>query len=67
MAQRRNDSKRSEADHESFPIVKARTVLGELANRAGYGNERIRLTRRGKVIAALVSASDLAKLEGSAA
>lgn len=67
MAQRRNDSKRSDVTHESFSIVKARAALGELAIRAGYGNERIRLTRRGKLVAAIVSAADLAKLEGSAA
>jgi prevent-host-death family protein len=66
MAQRRNDSKRCEEDHEEYPIVKARTMLGELVNRAGYGSERIRLTRRGKVIAALVGVSDLAKLESVA-
>ena len=62
MAQRRNDSKRSDESHNSFPIVRARTMLGELANRAGYGSERIKLTRRGKVLCALVSAADLDRL-----
>ena len=66
MAQRRNDSKRSEVDHDSFSIVKARAALGELVNRAGYGKERIRLTRRGKVVAAIVSRADLDRLNGAA-
>lgn len=45
----------------------ARSMLGELALRAGYGNERIILTRKGKPIAALVGLKDLERLPPIAA
>jgi prevent-host-death family protein len=44
-------------------VTEARDDLAELVNRAAYGRERVRLTRRGKPIAALVSAEDLELLE----
>ena len=34
--------------------AQARSQFGELMNRAAYGKERILLTRRGKVLAAIV-------------
>lgn len=47
---------------EGFGIVRARTILGELALRAGYGNERIGLTRKGKPIAYLIGNKDMERL-----
>lgn len=61
MAQQGKRGKQAE-ENETVPIVKARDILGELANRAGYGRERFVLTRRGKPIAAIVGAEDLARL-----
>ncbi len=43
--------------------TEARTVLGELLARAGYGGERFILERRGKPLAALISIEDLRRLE----
>jgi prevent-host-death family protein len=43
--------------------TEARTVLGELLARAGYGGERFILERRGKPLAALISVQDLQRLE----
>jgi prevent-host-death family protein len=45
----------------------ARVALGELINRAGYGGERIIITRHGKPLAVLVGMADLDRLEKSAA
>jgi prevent-host-death family protein len=44
----------------------AKRTLGELLSRAGFGKERIAITRHGKRIAALVSAQDLERLDGAA-
>ena len=43
--------------------AQARSQFGELMNRAVYGKERILLTRRGKVLAAIVPAEDIDILE----
>ena len=43
--------------------TEARTLLGELLARAGYGGERFILERRGKPLAALISIQDLQRLE----
>ena len=40
-----------------------RLNLGELINRVRYGNERVRVTRRGKPVMALVTIEDLELLE----
>ena len=40
-----------------------RDSLGELINRVKYRHERMRVTRRGKPVAALVSVEDLEFLE----
>ena len=40
-------------------------ALGDLLSRAGFGNERIAITRHGKRIAGLVSADDLARLDAA--
>ncbi len=44
-------------------ISEARQNLAELVNRAAYRRERIALGRRGKRVAAIVSAEDLELLE----
>lgn len=45
------------------PVTEARAELADLVNRVAYGGERVALTRRGKIMAALVSAEDLELLE----
>ncbi len=44
-------------------ISAARDQLAELVNKVSYGRERVSLTRRGRPVAALISAEDLALLE----
>ena len=46
-----------------IPVSEAREQLADLVNRAAYRHERITLGRRGKKIAAIVSAEDLELLE----
>lgn len=41
------------------PITEARDNFSEMVNRAAYGHERVRLTRRGKAEAAIISAEEL--------
>ncbi|MCZ2523471.1 type II toxin-antitoxin system prevent-host-death family antitoxin [Streptomyces sp. SCUT-3] len=48
--------------HE-IPVTQARAELAELINRVVYGGERVVLTRHGKPLVALVSASDLERLQ----
>ncbi|MDJ0650947.1 MAG: type II toxin-antitoxin system Phd/YefM family antitoxin [Xenococcaceae cyanobacterium MO_188.B19] len=43
--------------------TEARNKFLELINRAGYGQERIRIKRHGKLVAAIISCEDLARLE----
>ncbi|MBD2899627.1 hypothetical protein amrb99_86110 [Actinomadura sp. RB99] len=45
------------------PVTEARKEFADLVNRVAYTGERVALTRRGKVMAALVSAEDLELLE----
>jgi prevent-host-death family protein len=42
-----------------IPITEARENFAEMINRAAYGHERVRLTRRGKPEAAIISAEEL--------
>lgn len=44
----------------------AKRSFGELIARAGFGNERITITRHGKKIAAIVGVRDLEALDGAA-
>lgn len=44
-------------------MTNARAELADLVNRAAYGGERVVLTRRGKAIAAIVSAEELELLD----
>lgn len=48
---------------QQIPVTQARAELAELVNRVAYAGERIELTRHGKVVAALVSAADLERLQ----
>lgn len=61
-----DESDRKDEDANDTPegvgIIRARAVLGELVNRAGFGNERIPITRNGKQVAALVGMRDLERL-----
>lgn len=43
----------------TLSIAEARNNLADAINRVSYGGERIILARRGKTIAALISAEDL--------
>ena len=47
----------------TMTIVQARNGLAEALNRVYYGGERIMIARRGKPIAALVSAEELEVLQ----
>ncbi|MCA1808769.1 MAG: type II toxin-antitoxin system Phd/YefM family antitoxin [Lentisphaerae bacterium] len=47
----------------TISIAQARNNLAETINRVSYGGERIVFARRGKPVAALVSAADLALLQ----
>ena len=47
----------------TMTFVQTRNGLAEALNRVCYGGERIRIARRGKPVAALVSADDLETLE----
>jgi prevent-host-death family protein len=44
----------------------AKRSFGELIARAGFGNERIAITRHGKKIAAIIGVRDLEVLDGAA-
>lgn len=47
----------------TMSIIEARNNFAETLNRVRYGGERILFARRGKPVAALVSAEDLALLD----
>jgi prevent-host-death family protein len=44
-------------------VTQARAEFADLVNRVAYTGERVALTRRGKIMAALVTAEDLELLE----
>ena len=48
---------------ETMNVADAKKRLSELMSRVAYNNERFLVQRRGKPMAALVSAEDLALLE----
>lgn len=54
------------AEAETIAAREAQRTLGVLLSRVAFGRERIRITRHGKEVAALVSAQDLERLEGAA-
>ncbi|TDC50523.1 type II toxin-antitoxin system Phd/YefM family antitoxin [Actinomadura sp. KC345] len=45
------------------PVTEARAQFADLVNRVAYTGDPVRLTRRGRVMAALVSPEDLELLE----
>jgi len=47
----------------TLTIAEARSRLADTINRVAYGRERVLFARRGKPVAALVPAEDLALLE----
>jgi prevent-host-death family protein len=47
----------------SLSVSKARGQFAELINQAAYRGQRVALKRRGKTVAAIVPAEDLAALE----
>ena len=47
----------------TMSIAEARNNLADTINRVSYGGERVVFARRGKPVAALVSAGDLALLQ----
>lgn len=47
---------------EGVGIIRAREILGDLVNRAGFGDERIQILRNGKPLAAIVGLRDLERL-----
>lgn len=47
----------------TISISDARDDFAELVNRVAYGRERVRLVRRGRDLAAMVSTEDLELLE----
>jgi len=49
-------------EYQEVSLEEFRNNLAELANRAGYGRERLVITRNGKRLAALVSIDDLERL-----
>lgn len=65
MAKRKSDRKPTESSAAVTADV-AKRSFGELIARAGFGKERIVITRHGKPLAALVSAQDLAVLNDAA-
>ncbi len=49
---------------QSMDVAQAKSRLSELLNRAAFGKERFLIRKRGRPVAAIVSADDLARLEG---
>jgi prevent-host-death family protein len=47
----------------TLSIAEARNNLADAINRVSYGGERVVFARRGKPVAALISANDLALLQ----
>lgn len=47
----------------SISVAELRLALSDSINRVAYGQERLAVTRRGKVAAVLVSVEDLERLE----
>lgn len=58
------DTKQSKRyEPASLTVVKVREHLAEVLNRAQYADERIRIIKHGKPVAAIVSIEDLRVLE----
>lgn len=51
------------ADAQEIPVAQLRNTLGDHVARTAYTGDRVVITRRGKPAAAIVSITDLARLE----
>jgi prevent-host-death family protein len=58
-----NIQEKEERPMTTLSIAEARNNLADAINRVSYGGERVVFARRGKPVAALVSAGDLALLQ----
>lgn len=63
-AERKQDADDAETA-DGIGIVRAREILGDIVLRAGFGNERVILTRKGKPTAAVIGMKDLERLRQS--
>jgi prevent-host-death family protein len=52
---------------KSYDVAEAKSQFSDLLNRAGYRGERFLIRKRGRPIAAIVGADDLARLESTTA
>lgn len=52
---------------DPVPLKVARNGLGDLVNAAAYGDRITPISRRGKVVAALIGVSDLRRLRATSA
>lgn len=59
------ESRKEKTPHFEVGAEEAKRSFGELLARAGFGGERIVITRHGKQIAALVPTRDLATLDAA--
>ncbi len=50
---------------KTVSVAEAKNQLSELLNRVIYRHERVNITKRGKLVGALVSTEDLKRLEES--
>ena len=60
------ESRKEKIEHAEYGAEEAKKIFGDLIARAGFGAERIVITRFGKEIAALIPISDLEVLDGAA-
>lgn len=63
MADDREGKTGEEQSEEGIGLEDARAKLGDLVLRAGFGNERIVLTRKGRKTAVLIGMKDFGRLE----
>ena len=48
---------------QPYPLMQARSRLGELVSRARFGRERVVITEDGEPVAVLISVDELAELQ----
>lgn len=60
------DTKKKRKADAEISASDARIRLAELVNRAGYSGERFVIVRRGRPVAAIIGARDLATLNDAA-
>ncbi len=63
MRQTKGEIMAVEKQNEHLSTTQARNHFSDVINRAAYGKERIRLTRRGKDIVGIVPVEDVELLE----